>query len=126
MSRQGPQARRTTQPGHTQRACTRGWDAHVTKLFALCRNKDLRVATWFPGMLGGLGRDIVFLYRDKDFWPCVATKNLCRDRIWGLARVLWVSTRVSLYHDRVFPRVGHSFRDRRLYVTTRFLRVVLR
>ena len=40
---------------------------------ALCRDRDLRLVTGFPGILGYLGRDRGFLYRDKDFWPCVAT-----------------------------------------------------
>ena len=31
------------------------------------------VATGFPCMLGGLGRDKGFLYHNRDFWPCVAT-----------------------------------------------------
>ena len=35
-------------------------------------------------------------------------------------------TRVSLCRDRVFPGVGHSFGDIRLYVVTGFPRVVLR
>ena len=40
-----------------------------------CRDLVLRSGvTWFPGFLGGLGRDIGFLYWDRDFSP------LCRDR----------------------------------------------
>ena len=57
--------------------------------------------------------------------------NLCRDRNsmsrqgLGLGQA-WVATRVSLYRDRVFPGVGHSSCDKRLYVVTEIPRVVLR
>ena len=43
---------------------------------ALRRDRVLRVATWFPSMLDGLGRDRVC------FWPYVATVALCCDRFW--------------------------------------------
>ena len=46
---------------------------HDRVSLALCRDRDLRVATGFPGILGGLGSDKVILLRDKDFWPRVAT-----------------------------------------------------
>ena len=54
----GPGAR----PGHG--ACDK--HAHASFL-ALCRNTELRIATGFPGILGSLGHDRGFLYRDKDF-----------------------------------------------------------
>ena len=74
--------------------------------------------TSFPGMLGGLGRDI----------NCSA---LCGDRNsvsrqgLGLGQA-WVATRVSLCRDRVFPRKDHSCRDRKPSIATGSPRVVLR
>ena len=59
------------------------------------------------------------------FWPCVATGIQCHDKIWGWAK-FGVTIRVSLCRNRIFPGVGHSCRDRRLYVTKEILRVVLR
>ena len=47
---------------------------------ALCRDRDLRVATLFRGMLSGLGRDKGLLCHDRDF------SALCRDRVWRWAR----------------------------------------
>ena len=47
---------------------------------ALCLDRDLRVATLFPGMLGGLGCDRGLLCHDRDF------SALCCDKVWGWAR----------------------------------------
>ena len=64
------------------------------------------------------------LCRDREFWPCVATMALCRDRFWlGTAflccdkeSLVYVTTGLVVpgvfYRDRVFPRVGYSCRDR--------------
>ena len=59
------------------------------------------------------------------FWLCVMTGIQCRDKVCGWAKFR-VTTRVSLCRNRVFPEVGHSCRDRRLYVATEISRVVLR
>ena len=81
----------------------------------MCCDRVLRVTTWFPGMLGRLGRERVFFFwpcvmieilcSDRVFFflPCVAIKILCRDKIWGWAMVFWVMTRAFLCRDRVFP-----------------------
>ena len=69
MSRQGSQARRTTQPRHRRKRSAQARQSFL----ALCHDKDLRVTIGFPGILGGLGSNIGFLCRDKDFWPSVAT-----------------------------------------------------
>ena len=55
---------------------------------ALCLDKDIHVAIGFQGMLGGLGRDRGFLYRDIDFWPHVTIEVLCHNRVWGWEWVL--------------------------------------
>ena len=113
-------------------------------ILALCHERDLRVATLFPRMLGGLGRDRGLLCRDRDF------SSMCRDRnsvsLQGLGvgpglgrdKGLLMSRqglgvgqglgcdKVSLCRNRAFLRVGHSCRDRRLYVGTEIPRVVLR
>ena len=75
--------------------------------------------TWFPSQLGGLDRDRGFLCRDKDFSALCRDINLVSQQGLGLGQA-WVATRVSLGSDKVFPRVGHSCRDRRFYVATGF------
>ena len=86
---------------------------------AMCRDKDLRVATLLPGMQGGLGRD-------KDFLaPCCYRSSMSRQGL-GLGLDAWVATRVPLCRDKVFLRLSHSCHDRRFYVVTRFAGVVLR
>ena len=84
----------------------------VSQQGSSCRNR-------VPRILDDLGRDRGFLYRDRDFWPHVATEILCRDRVWGLGQGALVVTRVPLCRDRVFPRLGHVVCDRRFYVATR-------
>ena len=60
---------------HVQLGCARDSATCARQsILALCRDRDLRVATLFPGMLGGLGRDIGLLCRDIDF------SSLCHDR----------------------------------------------
>ena len=86
---------------------------------ALCHCRDLRVATLFPGILGGLGRDRGLLYHDKDFSALFHDRNLVSRQGLGLGQA-WVATRVSLCCDRVFPRVAHSCHDTKFYVATRF------
>ena len=53
---------------HDNTACER------QSFLALCCDKDLCVATMFPGELGVLGRDRGLLYHDRDF------STLCHDR----------------------------------------------
>ena len=79
--------------------------------WALCRDRVLRVATWFPGQQGGLGRDRGFLYRDRDFLALCHDRNSVSRQGLGMGQA-WVMKRVSLCRDRVFPRLGHSCRDR--------------
>ena len=67
MSRHGSQAKRTTQPGARERHLRAAGMHALQSFLARCHDKDLRVATLFPDMLGGLGRD-------RDF------SALCRDR----------------------------------------------
>ena len=42
---------------------------------ALCHDRDLRIATLFPGMLGGLGRDRGLLCRNKDLIALGRNRN---------------------------------------------------
>ena len=76
-------------------------------------------------MLGGLGSDRGLLCRDKDLSALCRDRNSVSRQGLGLGQD-WVTTKVSLCRDRVFPRVGHSFRDIRFYVATGFSKVVLR
>ena len=52
------------------------------------------------------------------FQPYVVTNSVSRQGL-GLGHA-WVTTRVSLCREIVFPRVGHSCHDRRFYVTIDF------
>ena len=79
---------------------------------ALCLDRDLCVATWFPGMLGSFGREKGFLYRERELFALCGERNFVSREGLGLGQGAWVAIRVFLCHDRVFPRVGHSFRDR--------------
>ena len=87
--------------------------------WALCCDRVLRVTTWFPGQLGGLGRNKGSLCRERDFLALCRYRNSMLRSGLGLGQV-WVATRVSWCRNRVFQGVGHSCRDRRLYVATRF------
>ena len=88
VSRQGSKAKRTTRPRCSRKACLRGRNACARDRVSLtlCRDRDLRVATWSPSRSGGLGLDKGFLYYDKALLglmsrpgvdnagrPCVAT-----------------------------------------------------
>ena len=90
-----------------------------------CRDKDLCVATLFPGMLGGLGHDRGLLCRYSGLSALFHDKNSVSRQGLGLGQA-WVATRVSLCRNRVFPRVGYSYRDIIFYVATGFSKVVLR
>ena len=111
VSRHGPQVRHTTRPESARQACAKGWDGHATtqcarqSFLVMCHDRDLRVATLFPGKLGGLGRDRGFLCRNRD------RSTLCRDRNSVLRQGLgmsqaWVTTRVSLCRDRAWTWEG--------------------
>ena len=61
----------------------------------------------------------------KIFRPCVVAGIQSCDRVWGWAR--FGSRQRSPYvATEFFPWVGHSYCDKRRFVTTGFLRVVLR
>ena len=84
MSRHGSQTKPMTQPGSARPslglhdpvwARVTEQSAGATELFlALCRDKDLHVATLFPGIQSGLGHNKGLLYHNRDF------SILCRDR----------------------------------------------
>ena len=74
-------------------------------LSALCHDKDLRVATQFPGQMGGLGRDRGFLYSDKDFSALYHYRNSVSRQGLRLGQV-WVMTKAFLCCDKVFPMGG--------------------
>ena len=74
---------------------------------------DFRDATGFQGILGGLA------FVATEIFGLMSQQGLELGQAW-------VATRVSLCRDRVFPRVGHSCRDRRFYVATGFSKVLLR
>ena len=108
-----PALTRTTSM-RTSPRCACDSDATVRSrqsFWALCRDRVLRVATWFPGQQRGLGRDRGFLYRDRDFLALCHDRNSVSRQGLGMGQA-WVVKRVSLCRDRVFPRLGHSCRDR--------------
>ena len=43
----------------------------------MCRDRVFRVATWFPGMLGRLGRDKGFLFRDRVLFGPMSRQKFC-------------------------------------------------
>ena len=125
MSRHGSQARRTTRLGRARdrhasatKMRTRQRSVRMGQsLLALCRDRDLYVETLFPGQLGGLGCDRGFLCHKRDFSALRCDRNSVSRQGLGLGQVC-VSTRVSSCGNRVFLVVGHSYRNRRLYVET--------
>ena len=121
MSQQGSKVKHTTRPRCTRQSNVRS----LQSLLALCQDRDLRVVTLFPDMLGGLGSDRGLLCRDRDFLALCRNRNLVLGQVLGLGQA-WVATKVSLCRDKVFPGVGHSCRDRRLDVAIEIPRVVLR
>ena len=92
--------------------------------WALCRDRVLRVVTWFPGQLGGMGYNRGFLCHDRDFSVPCHNRNSVSQQGLGLGK--FGSRQESPYvATKFFPRVGHSCHDRRLYVVIGFPRVVL-
>ena len=77
----------------------------------MCRDRDLHVTKLFPGTLGGLGHDKGLLCCNRDFSALCRDRNSVSRQGLRLGQV-WAMIRVSLCHDRVFPRVGHSYCDR--------------
>ena len=121
-SRHGSQAQRTTRPRRVLQAWTCNCDARPTAQCAcmkdlssslsrqesLCRDTISRHVGWFGS------RHRLSLPRQR-FWV------LYRDRV----SLALCHDRVSSCRDKVFPRMGHSYHDRRLYVVTEIPRVVL-
>ena len=66
------------------RACDSVACARDRVSLTLCRDRDLRIATWSPGRLGGLGRVKTegFSVATKLFWVLCHDRGLCRDRVW--------------------------------------------
>ena len=93
---------------------------------ALCRDRDLHVATLFPGKLSGLGHDIGLICRNINLLASCRDTNFVSRQGLGLGVGSCVAIRVPLCRDRVFLRLGHSCHDIRFYVMTGFPRVVLR
>ena len=90
-------------------------DRHVCvrqDLPTLCRDRDLRVATSFPGKLGGWGRDKGFLCHDRNCSALYRNRNSVLRQGLGLSHA-WVVTMVNLCRDngqfvsqQSFPKGG--------------------
>ena len=74
------------------------------RFWALCRDRVLRVATWFLGQQGGLGHDRGFLCRDRFFSP-VSRQKFCVATGFGDGSGLG-REKGLLVSRKSFPKVG--------------------